>query len=60
MSESYGVTVVLSRMQDVTVRAATSIVSTVPCTTRALGWRRRMSRVGGAISPSDRIPVATW
>ena len=28
--------------------------------TRAFFCRRRMSRVGGAISPSDRMPVATW
>jgi 2-polyprenyl-6-methoxyphenol hydroxylase-like FAD-dependent oxidoreductase len=32
---------------------------TSPRTTLALRWWRRMSRVAGAISPSDSIPVAT-
>ena len=27
---------------------------------RRCGWRRRTSRIGGAISPSESIPVATW
>ena len=33
---------------------------TSPSSTRALAWRRRTSRVGGATSPSDSTPVATW
>src|SRR3712207_1526919 len=39
-------------MVDVTVRAAR--------TTPAFSWCRRISRAGGATSPSDRMPVATW
>jgi len=43
----------------VTVFAAGSISVTVPSSTFALSCRLRISRIGGAISPSDRMPVAT-
>ena len=33
---------------------------TSPSSTVAFFWRASTSRVGGAISPSERIPVATW
>src|SRR3954467_7193237 len=33
---------------------------TSPSTTRVFSCRLRISRVAGAISPSERIPVATW
>src|SRR4051812_17110803 len=33
---------------------------TVPRRTSTLSWRRSTSRIGGAISPWDRMPVATW
>ena len=49
-----------SALSEVTVRAARSIAVTSPSTTRAFFCRRSTSRVAGAISPSDRIPVATW
>jgi hypothetical protein len=47
-------------MLEVTVRPARSMSVTSPSTTRAFSWRRNTSRVAGAISPSDRMPVATW
>ena len=40
--------------------ASRSTWVTVPSTTRAFFWRASTSRVLGAISPSDRMPVATW
>ena len=55
-----GCTVVRPRMWDVTVRAARSMSVTSPSTTRVFSCRRRISRVAGAISPSERMPVATW
>ena len=45
---------------EVTVCASTSMPMTSPSRVRMLRWRRRISRVAGAISPSDRMPVATW
>ena len=60
ISESYGVTVTRFRTWEVTVRASRSMSTTSPRITRALCWPERISRVGGAISPSDRMPVATW
>src|SRR3954447_17156430 len=47
-------------MVEVTVRAARSMSVTSPSTTRVFSWRRRISRVAAAISPSERMPVATW
>ena len=31
-----------------------------PAPRETLPWRRSTSRIGGAISPSDRMPVASW
>ena len=45
---------------EVTVWAARSMSVTSPSSTRAFFCRARTSRVGGAISPSERMPVATW
>ncbi len=45
---------------EVTVRASRSMSVTSPRITRAFSWPASTSRVGGAISPSDRMPVATW
>lgn len=59
MRLSYGVTVVMSINFDVTVCAFRSIALTSPSNTRAFFCRRRISRVVGAMSPSDKIPVAT-
>ena len=60
INESYGVTVARPSTCDVTVRAARSMSVTSPRITRALRCRASTSRVAGAISPSLRIPVATW
>ena len=60
ISESYGVTTVRFSTLEVTVRAARSMSLTWPRITRAFFWPESTSRVGGAISPSDRMPVATW
>ena len=60
MSESYDVTVGRPRTCEVTVRASRSMSVTSPRMTRAFFWVLRISRVGGAISPWDRMPVATW
>ncbi len=60
MRVSYSVTCVLSIASEVTRRFATSTSVTSPRTTRTLSWRRRISRVAGATSPGERIPVATW
>ena len=60
MRLSYGVTVVRSGAREVTVLAATSIVSTSPSRTVTLRCRLRISRVDGATSPDERMPVATW
>ena len=60
ISESYGVTVTRLRTWDVTVLASRSTSVTSPSSTRAFFWLESTSRVGGAISPSERIPVATW
>ena len=57
---SYGVTSSRPRTSEVTVRAARSTWVTVPSTTRAFFCRASTSRVLGAISPSERMPVATW
>ncbi len=59
-SESYAVMLVWSSTVEVTVWAARSISATSPSRTRELRWRLKISRVAGAISPSDRMPVATW
>jgi len=45
---------------DVTVLAVTSILSTLPSSTRTFFCSRRIRRVAGAISPTARMPVATW
>ena len=37
----------------VSCRSSTSMSTTSPRTTRALRWRRRTSRIGGAMSPSE-------
>ena len=37
-----------------------SMLCTSPRSTVAFRWWRRMSRIGGAMSPSARIPVAIW
>ena len=55
-----GVTVSFSGATEVTVCAARSMCGTSPRITRALRCRLRISRVAGAISPADRMPVATW
>src|ERR1700751_1243699 len=39
---------------------AGSIGVTLPSSTWTLRWLRSTTRVGGAISPSEMIPVATW
>ena len=44
---------------DVTVFAVRSISLTSPHSTRTFFCLRRISRVVGAMSPSDKIPVAT-
>ena len=44
----------------VTVRALRSIEVTWPSTTVVRRCLRTTSRIGGAISPGERIPVATW
>ena len=54
------VTVVRSNTCEVTVFAVRSIPVTSPSSTVALRCLLRISRVEGAMSPSDRIPVATW
>ena len=59
-SVSYGVTSSRPRTSEVTVRASRSMWVTVPSTTRTFFWRASTSRVLGAISPSERMPVATW
>ena len=58
--ESYGVTVSRPSTCEVTVRDARSMAVTSPSSTRALRCPARTSRVDGAISPSLRMPVATW
>ncbi len=45
---------------EVTERDSRSMPVTVPRTTLAFFWRASTSRVLGAISPSERMPVATW
>ena len=60
ISESYGVTVLRPSTSEVTVRASRSMSVTSPRSTWAFCWRLRISRVDGAISPWDRMPVATW
>ena len=45
---------------EVTVLASRSMSVTSPRMTRAFFWLASTSRVGGAISPSERMPVATW
>ena len=58
---SYGVTAVRPRLSEVTVRAAMSMSVTSPRIVVALRClRAAISRVAGAISPSERMPVATW
>ena len=57
---SYGVTAVRPRLSEVTVRAAMSMSVTSPRIVVTLRCLRRISRVAGAISPSERMPVATW
>ncbi len=37
-----------------------SMAMTSPNTTLAFRWSRSTSRNGGAMSPSDKIPVASW
>ena len=59
-SESYGVTVSRPSTCEVTVRPSRSIAVTSPSSTVAFCCLARTSRVGGAISPSERMPVATW
>ena len=45
----------------VTVRdGQVDLASPWPSRRVTLRWRRRTSRIGGATSPSDRMPVATW
>ena len=44
----------------VTFFARGSIRVTVPSSDLTLPCRLSTSRIGGAISPSDRMPVATW
>ena len=39
---------------------ARSILVTSPSSTWQFSWLRRITRVGGAISPSEMMPVATW
>ncbi len=53
-------TVTPSSTCEVTVRADRSIPVTSPSSTVALAWLLSTSRVDGAMSPSDRMPVATW
>ena len=60
ISESYGVTVTRLSTWEVTVLASRSMSVTSPRITRAFFWLDSTSRVGGAISPSERMPVATW
>ena len=43
----------------ITRRAAVSMAVTVPSTTRRLRWRRRIQRIGAAMSAGDRPAVAT-
>src|SRR3982751_5413488 len=50
----------VSGAYEVTVRASRSIRRTSPRITRTLRWRLRISRVEGATSPAERMPVATW
>ncbi len=57
---SYGVTRGPGAACDVTVRASRSMSVTSPSRTVAFFWRLSTSRVAGAMSPIDRIPVATW
>jgi len=59
MRLSNGVTVSMSINFDVTVFAVRSIPITSPSKTRMFFWSRRTSRVVAAMSPSDKIPVAT-
>jgi hypothetical protein len=60
ISESYGVTASRPSTWWVTVRASRSIAVTSPSRTVAFFCLASTSRVEGAISPSDRMPVATW
>jgi hypothetical protein len=54
------VTVSRPRTCETTVRESRSMSVTFPSSTRALRCDAKISRVDGAISPSLRIPVATW
>ncbi|OBG81572.1 hypothetical protein A5701_10270 [Mycobacterium sp. E3305] len=60
MRLSKGVTVSMPIRCDVTVLAVRSMALTSPHSTRTFFCLRRISRVVGATSPSDRMPVATW
>ena len=60
ISVSYGVTAVRPRLSEVTVFAAMSMSVTSPRIVVMLRCLRTISRVAGAISPSERMPVATW
>ncbi len=60
MSESNSVTVSRSSRREVTLPAARSIDSTSPSSTSTFFCFRNTIRVAGAMSPTDRMPVATW
>lgn len=45
---------------DLHAHLAESTPSTSPSITLALGWSRKMARTAGAISPGERMAVATW
>src|SRR3954465_4375523 len=57
---SYGVTYEWPSNSDFTVLLARSMCVTLPNSTWAFFCLRRMIRVGGAISPDEMMPVATW
>ena len=57
---SKGTTVSIDISLEVTVLAFRSMFSTSPSNTWQFRFFLRISRVVGAISPADRIPVANW